>query len=111
MRRKHMASVLGPEFVAMAAKYKLNPEAFLRFGPVAARCCLAREAKQLSVKQVAQQLNVPQYRIRDIENNQASSVEPAVVLSYTALLGLGRWYSQWSKRNPGIYARQATSDA
>ena len=108
---ERVASVLGLQFMAMAAKYKLDPEAFLRFGPVAERCRLARESQGLSVKQAAERLKVPQYRIRDIENNQPSSVDPAVALSYSELLGLGRWYAQWLKRNQGVYASSASSGA
>jgi hypothetical protein len=107
----HLASIVGYQFMAIAAKHRLDPKAFLRFGPVAERCRVRREELGLSVKQVAEQLKLAQRHLRDIENNQTSSLDPAIVLSYTSVLGLKRWYARWLTENPNFYARPTTGDA
>ena len=62
-------------------------------------CTEAREKNRLSINDAAQQLKVPQYRIKDIESGAAKRIDPTVLPRYVSLLGLGRWVKKWIAAN------------
>lgn len=102
------------ENVSLAVEaYGLDVEVMLRFMPVAERCRIARVRKHLSLKDAARVLRVPQYRLKDIEENRVGKVNQAVLILYIELLEIKQWFSRWKAQNSSLYeslspiARQA----
>jgi hypothetical protein len=105
--------VLGESVTLAVEAYGLDVEAILRFMPVAEKCRIARTRKDLSLKDAARALRVPQYRLKDIEENRVGAVDQAVLVLYIELLDIKQWFSQWKAKNSSVYesfrpnARQA----
>jgi hypothetical protein len=105
--------VLGESVTLAVEAYGLDVEAILRFMPVAERCRIARARKDLSLKDAAGALRVPQYRLKDIEENRVGAVDQAVLVLYIELLDIKQWFSRWKAQNSLLYesvrpiARQA----
>ncbi len=81
------------------AKYKVDPEEFVRMGSLAKRFEEARIESGETTKGVAKELKVAQYRIKAIENGQVSEIEPRVLRKYSDYLGLNEWCSEWAEAN------------
>lgn len=94
--------LLGPEFVAAAARLRVDTQKNVRFHAVAARCAEARQELGLDVKQVAARLKVPQYRLQGIERGCLSEIRGAVLIGYMLFLGLDSWLRRWVRANPGL---------
>jgi hypothetical protein len=58
----------------------------------------------LSIKDVAIQLGVPQYRIKAIEAGRLNEDDALVLPRYVSLLGLERWARRWATANPELAA-------
>ena len=87
--------VVGESVTLAVEAYGLDVEAILRFMPVAEKCRIARDQKDLSLKDAARALRVPQYRLKDIEENRVGAVDRAVLILYVELLDIKRWFSRW----------------
>ncbi|HEX7772706.1 MAG TPA: helix-turn-helix domain-containing protein [Pyrinomonadaceae bacterium] len=83
--------------------YGIDVEAMLRFMPLAEKCRTARARKGLSLKDAARALKVPQYRLKDIEENRVRSVDQAVLVLYIELLEIKQWFSRWKAQNRSLY--------
>jgi len=99
--------LFGEQFVSMADSYGASLEDAVRFGPLARRCEERRTALGRSVKQVAADLGVPQYRLKAIEAGTLREVDPKILLAYISYLGLQRWFAHWKGANPEIASRVA----
>ena len=105
--------VLGESFTLAVEAYGLDVEAILRFMPVAERCRTARARQDLSLKDAARALRMPQYRLKDIEENRVWAVDQAVLVLYIELLDIKQWFSRWKAQNSSLFenlrpiARQA----
>lgn len=99
--------VLGDDLVARTADYGVDVEAMVAFGPVAAHVQQAREAEGLALKDLARELRVPQYRIRDIEGSRINEIDPDVLRRVIERFGLGEWYRTWADANPQVAGRLA----
>jgi hypothetical protein len=95
--------VLGESVTVAVEAYGLDVEAILRFMPVAERCRIARARKDLPLKDAARALRVPQYRLKDIEENRVGAVDRAVLDLYIELLDMKQWFSRWKAQNSSLY--------
>jgi hypothetical protein len=95
--------LVGEGVTLIAEAYEVDLEAILRFMPVAERCRIARARKNLSLKDAARALRVPQYRLKDIEENRVKAVDQAALILYVELLDLKRWFSRWTDQNSSLY--------
>lgn len=91
--------VVGPQFGS-------DLEDIVRFSSLGRRCAERRAELGRTVKDVALELKVPQYRLKAIENGHVKDVVPDVLGAYVAFLGLGAWYERWAKANPRVAARR-----
>lgn len=86
-----------PPGIAEALRdYGLDPRDQIRFHAVAERCRTTREARGLSVKEVAATLRSTQRTINAIEKSQMNDVQPDVLQRYAALLGIETWLTEWA---------------
>ena len=95
--------LVGERVTLAAEAYGLDVEAMLCFMPVAERCRVARSRKDLSLKDAARALRVPQYRLKDIEGNRVGAVDQSVLILYIELLDIKRWFSRWKAQNSSLY--------
>jgi hypothetical protein len=93
-----MARIMSGVTVADAA-HGLDVEKTIRFHAVAAKVRERREDRGESVKEAAGHLRVPQYRVRAIEDGHIREVDPGILVSYTAYLGLETWLARWKRAN------------
>ena len=99
--------LLGDELLDKAGQYGIDLHDSIAFGSVAAQVQQAREAEGLSLKDLARELHVAQYRIRDVEGSRIDEVQPDVLRRVIERLGLGEWYSGWADENAEL-TRQIT---
>ena len=95
--------VLMPGLAEVADRMGHDLEAGARLMSLKAKCTEVREKKGLSIKDVAKQLGVPQYRIKAIEAGTLSEIDAVVLRRYFELLGLGRWVTinaEWHRQHP-----------
>lgn len=93
---------LGEGFLALAGKLSFDFGESVRLHPLHARVVAAREARGLTIKQVAAELCVPQYRLRAVEEGTSRTIDPVVALAYVGFLGLARWARRWATANPEL---------
>ena len=101
---KAVSAMLGPGFAEIAARFELRAEDGIRFHAVAAKCTIARESRNLSVKQAAATLRVPQYRLKAIERSSTREVRGDILERYAALLELTSWLRRWATANRALSA-------
>jgi DNA-binding XRE family transcriptional regulator len=97
--------VLMPALAEIADRLGHDLESGARLISLKAKCTEAREKQGLSIKEVAKQLGVPQYRIKAIESGRLSEIDSLAMTRYVSLLGLGRWVKKWAKANPELTAK------
>jgi transcriptional regulator with XRE-family HTH domain len=97
-----VVALLGPPAVELAQGLGVHLDDVVRFLAVKSRCVAAREKAGLTLQDVAKQLRVPQYRIRDIESGHLNRITPSLLREYIELLGLTAWYEEWSLSNPEL---------
>ncbi|MBW2063344.1 MAG: helix-turn-helix domain-containing protein [Deltaproteobacteria bacterium] len=100
-----MHYILDPRFLEQGRKHGLNVEEIVRFQAVSYRCKEAREKLEMSIKEVALALKVPQYKLRAIEKGSLKQIEPEVLQKLLAFLGLKRWFRRWKEANPQLAKR------
>jgi len=101
MLSDQMRAVLADSFPGIDWS-KHDSERIVRMMALSARCKEAREERGLSIKEVADQLRIPQYRIKAIEAGTSAKLHPAHLQSYVDFLNLKRWLRQWGEANPEL---------
>lgn len=86
-------------------------ERTVRIIPLGARCAAARSQLGTSLKGVARDLRVPQYRLRAIEQGASREIRLEVLEKYIIFLGLQRWYAKWRQANVGLLAELEATQA
>lgn len=94
-----LRSALGEPFGTFAKSHGISVEDTLRFLPVGRKCQAAREGRGSSIKQVAAELKVPQYRLKAVEDGGFRQLDPVVLKKYISHLGLTRWFRRWKNAN------------
>lgn len=102
---ERVLEALGPDFRELAGRYNINMQDIIRFQIVAGMCCKKREEKGLTFKQIALDLKVPQYWLKDIENSRIKDIRVNILESYIDYLGLRRWFGTWKRHNLDVYKR------
>jgi hypothetical protein len=94
-----------PDLKKVLDKYDIGPKDMIRFQIVSEICRKEREEKNLSFKQIALELKVPQYKLKDIESSSVKHINANILESYIDYLGLRRWFNTWKKNNLDVYKR------
>lgn len=102
---KATKGLLGPEIMTASNKYDLNIEDSLRYMSLAARLESARTERGLTLKDAAEELKTPKYRLEDVEKGHLMSIKPDLLLQYVDYLGLKTWFNKWKKANPELLKR------
>lgn len=74
----------------------------IRYKSLSEKCRQTRESAGISLKQLAVELKIPQYRIRAIEEGRFGEIRYADLNGYLATIGLEKWYKKWAKANPSL---------
>lgn len=77
----------------------------IRFHPVGEECGKIREQKGLSVKQIATQMKIPQYRLKAVEKSDLTYIQPTILECYIDFLGMRIWFNAWVRENTDVYNR------
>jgi len=94
-----------PNLKEAFSRYDINPEDMIRFQMVAEMCRSEREKKTFTFKQIALNLKVPQYRLKDIESSSAGNIKGDILENYIDYLGLREWFNSWKRHNLDVYKR------
>lgn len=100
-----MRDAMGPDLFDACERMGANAEAIIRYSPLAHRFQKSRDLLDLTIKEVAAQLKVPQYKIKAIEEGRHSQLDMAVFHKYTQFLHMDEYIASWSQRND-VLARQ-----
>lgn len=98
-------AVFGESFAALADSRGIDLSESVRIGSLARRCKERRIELGRTIRQVALHLQVPQYRLKDIEAGRSRGIKPEALRAYVSHLGLEVWFRRWRKANPEIAAR------
>jgi hypothetical protein len=71
----------------------------IRFRPIATRCYLARKRRNLSLKDISTELDVPESKLKSIEIGLFPQVEVKVLYQYIKYLKLDYWFDHWKQKN------------
>jgi len=100
-------AALGSAFSGIVKSHGLELEDGIRFMSVSKSCEERRCARGLSLKSIAAELGVPQYRLKDIEAGYVRQIRPEVLHAYVSHLGLASWYRGWARGNSKVAERLA----
>ena len=106
-----LRNAMGELFVSATKQYGLSVADGIRFMAVSTHLVEAREAKGLTLKMLAKELGVPQYRVAEIERGSTKHVDASLLRRYIDAMGLREWYSRWETANRGLAKRLATPEA
>jgi ribosome-binding protein aMBF1 (putative translation factor) len=87
------------EFPDLPEKAVQRTEEIVRMHSLRKRFQSAREARALTIKQVAAHLKVPQYRLKAIEEASLSEIKQDIFQKYSEFLELEDWVSEWADAN------------
>jgi cytoskeletal protein RodZ len=91
-------------FEKFSSRDELELEDSIRFQAVATRLRERREKDGLDLKAAAKAMGVPRYRLRDVEEGRMKILDASVLHRYVDFLGIGRWFTRWSKAHPELAA-------
>ena len=77
----------------------------VRWASLRARCQQARAERGLGIRHVAIRLQLPQYRLKAIENGQLTEFRSEVARRYFRFLEIEAWIARWCRANPGLALR------
>ena len=96
---------LGNAVAGMVDAYGISFEDNVRFGSVQACCVERRESLGRSIREVSRELQLPQYRLKDIESCRVKQIEPSALARYISYLGIESWFRRWCKANLVLSSR------
>jgi transcriptional regulator with XRE-family HTH domain len=102
---RRVRELLGRDVVEFAESRGISLRDSVRFGALSEQCVAARQRKGLTLKQAAAQIRVPQYRLREIEHNHLSHIDPSVLQRYLGSLGLESEAAAWSRQHRSLARR------
>lgn len=102
---RRVKAMLPPKIFQSSRSRSRSVEDILRIGSLSKRCQIEREQLGLTVKQVATQLRVPQYRVKAIDEGRIGEIQKEVLERYLILLQLHEWVQEWIAANPGLARR------
>lgn len=81
------------------AEMLIDPEEIVRMFTLGKKFEKERIDAGKSIKNLAQELKVAQYRVKAIEQAQVGQIEPTVLQKYSDYLGLNEWCFEWAAIN------------
>jgi len=86
-------------------------ETGVRLGSLAKRCEARRREMRLSIAEAARLLQVPQYRLKAIEDASPGYIRGKILRAYVVHLGVSAWYKRWKRANPALATRLESDGA
>jgi len=100
-----MREAMGPDLFGACERMGVDAETVIRYAPLADSFKQARARVNLTIKEVAVQLKVPQYKIRAVEKGEFRQIDVAVFQKYRSFLQLDDYVESWSQRNSALAKR------
>lgn len=94
-----LMSAMPEEFKIVLLARGIDPGNSIRMRSLAAAFRLARESRGASLKDIATEAKIPQYRIRSIESGNESEIDPVFLRELSSFYGLDDWCSKWAGSN------------
>ena len=102
---KALRKILREEFPSLQPGLLSSVEDTVRMQSLRSRFRQARESMNLTFKEVATRLKVPQYRLKAVEEGSLSEIDRTVFTKYSDFLRLEQWVSQWVESNRKLAAK------
>lgn len=96
---KEFTKLLVKNLPEAALQYLPDPEEIFRMFTLGKKFEKERIDAGKSIKNLAQELKVAQYRVKAIEQAQVGQIEPTVLQKYSDYLGLNEWCFEWAAIN------------
>jgi hypothetical protein len=100
---RELQRVLFSSFPALPRHIIDQADDAIRWHAVGARCARARGAR--GVRDIAIALDIPQYRIRAIEEGRLTEFRLDFAKRYFRFLGIEEWVTRWCRANPELSKR------
>lgn len=94
-----LREAMGPEIMDICDRLGVDTEAIIRYSPLGDKFRDERARLNLSIKEVAAQLKVPQYRIKAIEEGHFREINLEVFHKYCRLLKMDDYVADWCRKN------------
>ena len=101
---RELRKLMARDFPTVPADLFGNSDHMVRLLSLNARFKQAREASGRTIKQIAAELKVPQYRLKAIEKGRLLDVDGAIMARYGAGLSLEAWLAMWVAANGRLAA-------
>lgn len=97
-----MREAMGPDLFDACERMGADAEVIIRYAPLADNFKQARARLNLTIKDVAAQLKVPQYKIKAVEKREFRQIDETVFQKYCGFLQLGDYVESWSQWNSAL---------
>lgn len=104
-----IAKLFGPRIMSNLSSRGSSIRDGVRFHSVGASCTEAREQRGLTLRDAAQHLRAPQYRLRAVENSSLAEIKPEILKQYIGFLKLDSWLARWARANSELARRLGVS--
>ena len=98
---KHLRELMTKSFPGVES-FRNTDDTYIRMMSLSENCKQAREELDLTIKDVAAKMRVPQYRLRSIEKCSKSAIQAKYLRAYIEFLGLVSWARRWASANPAL---------
>ena len=109
MAAEGIAKLFGPRIMSNLSSRGSSIRDGVRFHSVGASCTEAREQRGLTLRDAAQHLRAPQYRLRAVENSSLAEIKPEILKQYIGFLKLDSWLARWARANSELARRLGVS--
>lgn len=101
--REMLGASFGEDAVALLGVE--GSQDLIRWSSLKARCEEERERRGLTIRDVALELKIPQYRLRAVEEGSVQEFEPGMAQRYFEFLGITAWVKRWMSANRELAER------
>lgn len=101
---------MGPELLDTFELLGVNTESRIRYSLLAARFEKGRVALDMTIKDVAALLKVPQYRLKAVEEGDFNLIVPGIFRRYCRFLELDETVESWVRENAALAGELGIGD-
>ena len=99
-----VTSIFPTDVLAMMKGLGVDPETTIRLSLLGLKCRERRRELGWALKQAAERLGVPRYRIKAIESGSHKEMSQKEVHLYVTALDILDWFEKWRRANRRVFA-------